>query len=119
MAKKKPARTSPAELDFEQIAERLEQIVRRLEEGELGLSESLQYYEEGVKLLRRAYRLLEKAERKIELLSGIDEQGNPVTTPFEHSASFDPDQPDASTAARRQGRKTTPPRRQPEGPENC
>lgn len=106
MSEKKPVNNPPesqaVELTFEQIVERLEQIVRRLEEGQPGLSESLERYEEGVKLLRQAYELLEKAERKIELLSGIDEQGNPITTPFDDSATFDPGQPGQSPGTRRQ-----------------
>ena len=43
---------------------------------ELGLGESLACYEEGVKLLKLCYNLLEQAERKIELLSGVDAEGN-------------------------------------------
>lgn len=101
MAEKKPAEAEGREPTFEQLVERLEQIVHRLEEGETGLSESLERYEEGVKLLRRAYELLEKAERKIELLSGVDEQGNPVTAPFDASATFDPDQPGQAPGTRR------------------
>ena len=42
-----------------------------------GLNESLERYEEGVKLLRQSYELLQRAERRIELLSGVDAEGNP------------------------------------------
>ncbi len=105
MAEEKPLQNPSSEHaeepTFEQIIERLEQIVHRLEEGETGLSEALECYEEGVKLLRRAYELLEKAERKIELLSGIDEQGNPITKPFDASATFDPEQPGQAPGTRR------------------
>jgi exodeoxyribonuclease VII small subunit len=68
--------------------ERLEEIVHQLEEGDLGLSEAMSRYEEGVKLLRQSFDLLERAERKIELLSGVDADGNPVTQPFDDEATF-------------------------------
>jgi len=66
----------------------LEGIVHELEEGQLGLQEALDRYEQGVKSLRRCYDLLQKAERRIELLSGIDAEGNPVTQPFDDRASL-------------------------------
>ncbi|MCS7306519.1 MAG: exodeoxyribonuclease VII small subunit [Thermoguttaceae bacterium] len=70
-------------LSLEEALARLEAIVRHLEEGQLSLDESLAQYEEGVRLLRHCYQLLEKAERRIELLAGVDAQGNPVLQPFE------------------------------------
>jgi exodeoxyribonuclease VII small subunit len=76
-------------LTFEQSLDRLEQIVHALEEGELGLTEALVQYEEGVKLLRQSYELLQRAERRIELLSGVDADGNPITQPFDDTATFD------------------------------
>jgi exodeoxyribonuclease VII small subunit len=74
---------------FEQSLKRLEEIVHLLEEGELGLNESLERYEEGIKLLRQSYDLLQRAERRIELLSGVDAAGNPVTQPFDDTATAD------------------------------
>jgi exodeoxyribonuclease VII small subunit len=68
---------------FEESLEELERAVRELEEGKLTLSESLERYEDGVKRLKQCYRALESAERKIELLSGVDADGNPITEPFE------------------------------------
>lgn len=75
----------PAEppLSFEQAAERLENVVRQLEEGSLGLDESLARFEEGIALLRRCHELLQRAERRIEMLTGVDAQGEPVTTPLD------------------------------------
>jgi len=72
-----------AQLTLEEALSRLEAIVRRLEEGQPSLDESLAQYEEGVRLLRHCYQLLEKAERRIELLTGVDAQGNPVLQPFD------------------------------------
>ena len=89
---KSPSETPSETPSFEQSLARLEEIVHSLEEGELGLSEALARYEEGVKLLRQSYDLLQQAQRKIELLSGVDAEGNPVTRPLE----------DVSTLAREQ-----------------
>jgi exodeoxyribonuclease VII small subunit len=85
LAKKKasPKSTEADQPTFEQSLEKLEQVVRQLEEGQLGLSESLQRYEEGVKHLRQCYGALEAAERRIEVLAGVDADGNPVTEPFD------------------------------------
>jgi exodeoxyribonuclease VII small subunit len=91
MAKKSPPAEKSETLNpptFEQALARLEEIVHQIEEGELGLNEALERYEEGVKLLRQSYELLERAERKIELLSGFDAEGNPVTQPFDDEATY-------------------------------
>ena len=76
-------------LDFEQVLERLEQIVNALEEGQIGLGEAMARYEEGVKLLRQAYGLLEGAERKIQLLTGVDAQGHPLTRPLDDAPTLE------------------------------
>ena len=82
MAKKATQRESSHQPNFEEALERLEGIVHLLEEGEIGLNEALARYEEGVRLLRQSYDLLEHAERRIELLSGVDAEGNPITQPL-------------------------------------
>jgi len=90
-------------LSFEQALARLEAIVDDLEEGQIGLAEALARYEQGVELLRRCHALLENAERKIELLTGADAQGRPVSEPFN-------DEPSASLgekAAARSRRRTS------------
>ncbi len=93
--------------DFEAALERLEAIVRRLEDGDVGLSEALAHYEQGVSLLKNCYQLLENAERRIELLSGVDAEGNAVTAPFDDQATHDADAPAESRGGRRSklGRK--------------
>jgi exodeoxyribonuclease VII small subunit len=75
-----PQQPESAPVSFEQALAQLESIVRQLEDGELGLNEALERYEKGVRLLRQCYDLLDRAERKIELLSGIDAEGRPITT---------------------------------------
>ncbi len=100
MAKKKTAATSPT---FETALAKLEQMVAQLEDGDTGLEEALAAYEQGVGHLRHCYDLLEKAERKIELLSGFDADGNPITEPYD--AAEDSSLEDK--AGRRSGRRTS------------
>ena len=113
MTEKRSPKTPAEQPAFEEILRRLEEIVRLLEEGEIGLSEALARYEEGVKLLRQSYDLLDRAERRIELLSGVDAEGKPITTPFDDTATFAPGEP-----SRRQTRRSEPqsgPAQQSEG----
>ena len=97
------AKEAKKELSFEQALAAVEKIVHELEEGKVGLGESLQKYEEGVKLLRRCYDLLEGAERKIEALSGLDPQGNPITTPYNDQATFEAQEQGEHRSERRTG----------------
>lgn len=80
---KKAAKTAPEKIDFESALLQLESIVHGLEEGDLGLSESLVRYENGVKLLRQCYEMLDGAQRRIELLTGVDEEGRPIAQPLD------------------------------------
>jgi exodeoxyribonuclease VII small subunit len=105
--------TDPAqpaeEPSFEQALQELEQVVRKLEEGQLGLSDSLSQYEAGVKRLQQCFAALEKAERRIELLSGVDAAGNPVTKPFDDD-ELSLEQKAESRSRRRSSKATKPPR---------
>jgi exodeoxyribonuclease VII small subunit len=74
---------SPQRPNFEQALAELEAIMHDLEEGKLGLADGLARYERGVGLLKQCHELLSLAERRIELLCGVDADGNPVTQPFE------------------------------------
>lgn len=93
MAKKKPTKKKAAAKNspvaFESSLEALKEILSDLEEGNLPLSESLEKYEAGVKHLRNCHLSLQEAKAKIELLTGIDKDGNAKTKPFEHSATLD------------------------------
>ena len=77
------------EIAFEQALERLAGIVASLEDGKTPLADSLQCFEEGVRLLNLCQSQLDSAQRKIELLTGIDAEGRPLTVPFDDSATFD------------------------------
>lgn len=83
VAKKKSAKDDSQSPSFEQSLDELEAIVGELESGKLGLSDALECYEAGVKHLKSCHQLLERAERRIELLSGVDADGSPITEPFE------------------------------------
>jgi len=70
------------ELSFEKAMGELERVVEQLERGNLGLDEALAAYERGIRLIRRCRELLKRAEQRIEILTGIGENGTPITKPF-------------------------------------
>jgi exodeoxyribonuclease VII small subunit len=76
------------EPSFEQALGQLERIVASLERGEPELTAALAKYEKGVSLLTQCHRLLDQAEQSVALLTGVDEQGNALTTPFDATATF-------------------------------
>jgi exodeoxyribonuclease VII small subunit len=98
---------SAEEPKFEACLVELQDVVRLLEEGTLDLDDSIARFERGISLLRRCYQALERAEQKIELLTGFDRSGNPVTAPFDAAATLDP----ADTVKKRQTRTS---RKKPE-----
>ena len=93
---------------FEEALDSLEKIVHDLEEGQIGLAEALAQYEQGVKLLKQCFSLLEGAERKIELLSGFDSAGNPVTTTFDDESSLSRDEKGETRTRRRAAPRPKP-----------
>jgi exodeoxyribonuclease VII small subunit len=95
---------------FEGALAQLQQIVHELEEGDLGLETSLSRFEQGIGLLRNCYRILEQAEHKIEILTGQDAAGNPITAPFDATATFDAGDKPAKKAGRRKapGKQDSP-----------
>ena len=103
MSKKKISSREECTSSFEDSLKELEKVVAELESGKLGLSDALTRYEEGVRHLKGCQQLLESAERKIELLSGLDADGNPITERF---ADEDSDSLEAKGAART-GRRTS------------
>ena len=70
-------------VSFEDSIAKLSDVVRDLEEGKLSLDDSLVCYEQGVGHLKMCQQILAEAERKIEILSGVDADGNPVTQRFD------------------------------------
>src|SRR5580700_10181184 len=74
-------------LTFEQALIELERTVRELEEGRLGLDEALARYEQGVGLIKRCYARLRDAEQRILVLTGTEDDGQPILQPFKHEAT--------------------------------
>jgi exodeoxyribonuclease VII small subunit len=75
------------EPNFEAALDRLEQIADDLERGEPDLAVALAKYEQAVQLLARCYGQLDAAERTVALLTDVDEEGRPITTPFDATAT--------------------------------
>ena len=67
---------------FENKLKRLEEIVKKMEQGDLELDDSLKLFEEGVKLTKECQTHLSQAEQKVKILTGVDENGNPLTATF-------------------------------------
>jgi exodeoxyribonuclease VII small subunit len=108
VAKKKAIDTAQDGPSFEDCLQELEAIVAELEGGKLGLSEALARYEQGVGHLKSCHELLERAERKIELLSGVDAEGNPITRPFDEAAHASLEEKAAARGRRRTSDTTAP-----------
>ncbi|MBN67770.1 MULTISPECIES: exodeoxyribonuclease VII small subunit [Gimesia] len=101
MAKKKSTKEQTEEPLFEESLTELQEIVSTLESGTAGLEESMEQFERGVKLLRSCYQRLETAEQKIEILTRVDEDGNPVLEEFDSTASVDTKGPAKKTGKRK------------------
>jgi exodeoxyribonuclease VII small subunit len=108
VAKKKSTSENDTAPVFEECLAELEAIVTELEDGKLGLSDALARYEEGVKHLKSCHQLLERVERKIELLSGMDAEGNPITEPFDEREDASLEEKAAARGRRRTGGTTAP-----------
>ena len=105
------AQAEPADQgrSFEESLQELQQIVSELEEGEIGLEESLERFEKGIALLRSCYRILEQAEQRIEILVGRDADGEPLTEPFDASATVEQARGKAGRRSGRAQREPSPP----------
>jgi len=100
--KKKSAsqKTRKPPANFEDSLAELETIVHALEGGDLGLSESLARYELGVQCLKQCFDQLARAERRVELLRGVDGEGNADLGDFD-DPELDLEQKAASRGRRR------------------
>lgn len=85
-----------AEPTFETALAELDRILVALEDGTTTLDDALAKYERGVALLRQCYGQLQSAEQTIQQLTGVDEAGRPVLTPFEHTATLSKSEPAAA-----------------------
>lgn len=88
-------------LTFEQALSELERIVHELEDGQVGLEDSLARYEKGVGLLKRCYGQLRQAEQRILQLTGVDDEGQPMSQPFAHVATAEAEKKEAPKRRKR------------------
>jgi exodeoxyribonuclease VII small subunit len=102
-----PESENPA--GFEAALRQLQQIVTELEDGSISLEQSLLRFEEGIHLLRGCYQVLETAEQKIELLTGWDAQGSPLTSSFDSTATAENAAAGPSKPGRRRAAAKKPP----------
>jgi exodeoxyribonuclease VII small subunit len=72
---------------FEESLLELERIVRELEDNRLGLEDALARYEQGVGLIKACNQQLRQAEQRILMLTGADEEQQPILQPFKHEAT--------------------------------
>jgi exodeoxyribonuclease VII small subunit len=82
---------SSADLSFEAAVDQLGRIVSELEQGEPELAVALSKYEQAVRLLAHCHSLVDRAERTVALLTGVDDQGQPLTSPFDASSTTERD----------------------------
>ena len=80
---------------FETAFDRLEQILSSMNSGKTGLDESLMLFEEADQLIKSCQDKLEFAEKKVETLIKdrnnnlqVDEEGDPISQPFESSQAL-------------------------------
>jgi exodeoxyribonuclease VII small subunit len=90
-----------AEPEFEVALQELESIVGRLEVGSGTLGEALTDYEKAIGLIKSCHKQLDNAERRIAILSGIDEDGNPITEPLSEFDGSDLEEKRAMRSRRR------------------
>lgn len=109
MAKKAKNKKAPESTSFEESIAELAQVVRELEEGQLSLDDSLERYEQGIRFVKQCQKILAAAERKIEVLSGVDADGNPALQRFDDQELSLEEKAD-QRSRRRSASTSTPPR---------
>ncbi|MDA7949955.1 MAG: exodeoxyribonuclease VII small subunit [Pirellulaceae bacterium] len=89
MTKKNEKPRIDSGLSFEEALGELETMVAQLEHEGLSLDDSLSNYEKGVAYLNFCHQKLQAAEQKVEVLKGIDENGDEIVLPFEGAKTTD------------------------------
>ena len=80
----------PEQPTFEDALSQIEKIVAGLERGEIELAQALTQYRQGLTLLAHCRQLIDQANQAVKLLTNVDPDGNPITAPFDHQATFTP-----------------------------
>lgn len=104
MPKKKSAKDEP---NFEDAMTQLETIVRRLEQGGGALEEAIEDYSNAIGLIKVCHVKLDSAQRKIEILSGADAEGNPISEAVDESELELEEQGETTGARRSAGRRSS------------
>lgn len=94
-------KASASKWTFEQALKRLEELVRRLEQGNAPLEQSLTEYAEAVELIRICQGKLDDAQGRIEVLSGLDAEGQPIVRPLSDDPSTTLEEKRSARASRR------------------
>lgn len=101
----------PVDWQFEEALKRLEELVRRLEQGNVPLEQSLTEYAEAVELLKICQGKLESAQSRIEILSGLNADGEPILRPLSSAEDQTLEEKrDARSARRSASGGNSPPR---------
>lgn len=83
MSKNKSSADETSQPTFEESLAQVERVVRLLEGGTPDLADALAQYENAIKHLRNCQQWLTSARQKVELLTGVNADGEAITTPFE------------------------------------
>ena len=70
-------------MSFEKKLKELEDIVEQLSAGQPELEESVKLFEKGIRLSRECSTQLRQAEEKVQKLTGLSPDGEPLTVDFE------------------------------------
>jgi exodeoxyribonuclease VII small subunit len=92
---------------FETALDQLTRIVADLEQGAPELATALAKYEQAIRLLAHCHSLIDRAEQTVALLTGVDDQGQPLTTAFDATATA-PTAPAEREPAAPAARKVSP-----------
>lgn len=87
MAKKKSKPNLEDQPSIEDAMEELQEIVETLESGQTALVDSMSKYERGMSLLKSCHEQLEQAAQRIEIVTGMDRDGNAIVAPFDGTAT--------------------------------
>ena len=84
---KKPKQPQPEEetpfASFEESMTQLSEIVDKLEGGEIPLNDAVALFEQGMEIAKRSQAQLDRVEKRVEELLRVEEDGTPVTRPFD------------------------------------
>lgn len=75
-------------IPFEEALGELQQIVSALESGHVNLEQSLSQFEKGIGLISHCRALLDQAHQRVEIVVSRSLSVEPVTTPFDPTATF-------------------------------